>query len=393
VPDQMTRRETLRAGLTAASVLALLPDWATPALAQDEVDVPFTDLPANFNPSANPNAPTRTLDIRKIDGPFTPKDQFFALQHMNRPEINPDTYRLKLTGLVNKATEFSLADLKGMRSTEMAAGYECSGNSPRSVEGLSSCGLFKGVRLRDVLKQVGVNAKAREVVFFGTDRGPFDVVFRQQTFKVEQQFGRSITLENAEKPEPMLAYALNGDPLTLAQGFPLRLLMPGWYGVCNVKWLAEVHLQEDRFLGNYQARWYRSVVGVGGTGEDADPGTQWVENEITRMRLKSVIARVRKKGGAHEILGFVLNDGTPLKSVEVQIDNGQWQKATLASTNTQYSWKLFTCRWEGATPGEHTLVSRVTDAEGAVQPTAAELKRKKTFLQDNSQFPRKVMIA
>jgi DMSO/TMAO reductase YedYZ molybdopterin-dependent catalytic subunit len=389
----MTRRETLRAGLTAASVLALLPDWATPALAQDEVDVPFTDLPANFNPSANPNAPTRTLDIRKIDGPFTPKDQFFALQHMNRPEINPDTYRLKLTGLVNKATEFSLADLKGMRSTEVAAGYECSGNSPRSVEGLSSCGLFKGVRLRDVLKQVGVNAKAREVVFFGTDRGPFDVVFRQQTFKVEQQFGRSITLENAEKPEPLLAYSLNGDPLTLAQGFPVRLLMPGWYGVCNVKWLAEVHLQEDRFLGNYQARWYRSVVGVGGTGEDADPGTQWVENEITRMRLKSVIARVRKKGGAHEILGFVLNDGTPLKSVEVQIDNGQWQKATLASTNTQYSWKLFTCRWEGATPGEHTLVSRVTDAEGTIQPTAAELKRKKTFLQDNSQFPRKVMIA
>jgi len=79
--------------------------------------------------------------------------------------------------------------------------------------------------------------------------------------------------------------------------------------------------------------------------------------------------------------------------VEVQIDNGPWQKATLASTNTQYSWKLFTYRWEGATPGEHTLVSRVTDAEGMVQPTAAELKRKKTFLQDNSQFPRKVMIS
>ncbi|HYL35669.1 MAG TPA: molybdopterin-dependent oxidoreductase [Bryobacteraceae bacterium] len=391
--EQMTRRETLRKGLAAASVLALLPDWATPALAQDEVEAPFTDLPPNFNPGANPNAPTRMLDIRKIDGPYTSKDQFFALQHMNRPEINGDTYKLKLTGLVNKAAEFSLADLKGMHSTEVAAGYECSGNSPRSVEGLCSCGLFKGVRLRDVLKQAGVNSKAREVVFFGTDRGPIDVVFRQQTFKVEQQFARSVTLENAMKPEPLLAYALNGDPLTLAQGYPLRLIMPGWYGVCNVKWLAEVHVQEDRFLGNYQARWYRSVVGVGGTGEDNDPGTQWVENEITRIHLKSVIARVRKKGGAHEILGFVLNDGTPLKSVEVQIDNGAWQKATLASTNTQFSWKLFTYRWEGATPGEHTLVSRVTDADGMVQPTAAELKRKKTFLQDNSQYPRKVRIS
>jgi DMSO/TMAO reductase YedYZ molybdopterin-dependent catalytic subunit len=391
MPEHMTRRETLRTGLAAAGALAFLPDWATPALAQNEVDVPFTDIPATFNPN-NPNAPFRIIDIRKIDGPFTPKEQFFAVQHMNRPEIDAAAYRLKFTGLVNKDTEFTLADLRGMRSTEVAAGYECSGNSPRVIQGMSSCGRFTGVPLRDVLKRVGVHPKAREVVFFGTDRGPQDVVFRQDTYKVEQQFGRSVTLENATKPQPLLAYALNGEPLTREQGFPVRLIMPGWYGVANVKWLAEVHLQEDRYLGNYQARWYRSVVGVGGTGEDNDPGTQWVETEVTRLHLKSVIARVRKKNGAHEVLGFVLNDGTPLKSVEVQIDNGPWQKAALASTNTQYSWKLFTYRWEGATPGEHTLVSRVTDAEGMVQPTAAELKRKKTFLQDNSQFPRKVMI-
>jgi DMSO/TMAO reductase YedYZ molybdopterin-dependent catalytic subunit len=162
-----------------------------------------------------------------------------------------------------------------------------------------------------------------------------------------------------------------------SQGFPVRLLMPGWYGVCNVKWLSEVHLQEDRYLGNYQARWYRSVLGVGGTGADNDPGTKWVETEIPRMHIKPVIARVRRKNGAHEIQGFVLNDGTPLKSVEVQIDNGPWQKATLASTNTQYSWKLFTYRWEGATAGAHTLVSRATDAAGNMQPTSEELKRKK----------------
>jgi DMSO/TMAO reductase YedYZ molybdopterin-dependent catalytic subunit len=386
--EQMTRRETFRRGLAATSVLALLPDWAMPALAQDEVDVPFTDIPKNFNPGANPNAPTRVLDIRKIDGPFTPKDQFYALQHMNRPEIDPATYRLKLTGLVNKTVELSLDDLKGMHASEVAAGYECSGNSPRSVQGLSSCGMFKGVKLSDVLKHVGVNNKAREVVFFGADRGPQDVVF-----KVDQQFGRSITLENAMKPQPLLAYSLNGDPLTLAQGKPLRLIMPGWYGVSNVKWLAEIHLQEDRYLGNYQARWYRSVVGEGGNGEDTDPGTQWVETEITKQHLKSVIARVRKKGGSYDVFGFVLNDGTPLKSVEVKIDDGPWQKASLASTNTQYSWKLFNCRWDGATPGEHTLVSRVTDAEGRVQPTLEELKRKKTFLEDNSQFPRKVMIS
>lgn len=385
----ITRRDSLKRGLTAAGFLALAPDWS---FADDEQDVPFTDVPSTFR-TVSSNGMTRMLDLRKIDGPFTSKDQFFALQHMNRPQIDPAAYRLKFTGLVNNASEFTLADIRAMHPTDLVAGYECSGNSPRSLEALCSCGRFTGVRLSDVLKKVGLNSKAREVVFFGTDRGPQDVVFRQQTFKVQQQFGRSITLENAMKPDPLLAYALNGEPLTLEQGFPVRLIMPGWYGVANVKWLSEIHLQEDRYLGNYQARWYRSVVGVGGTGEDADPGTQWVETEITRMHLKSVIARVRKKSGALEITGFVLNDGTPLRSVEVQIDNGPWQKASLASTNTKYSWKLFSYRWENASPGEHTIVSRVTDAEGNVQPTAEELKRKKTFLQDNSQFPRKVMIA
>ena len=353
--EQLTRRETLRRGLAATSLLAFVPEWATPALAEGETDVPFTDIPKNFNPN-NPTAPTRMLDIRKIDGPFTPKDQFFAINHFNRPEIDGAAYRLKFSGMVNKPSEFSLADLRAMKATELPAGYECSGNSARSMQGLSSCGKFTGVRLSTMLKHVGINPKAREVVFFGTDRGAQEVVFRQQTFKLEQQFGRSITLEHAMKPEPMLAYSLNGDALTKEQGFPVRLIMPGWYGVSNVKWLAEVHLQEERFLGNYQARWYRTLRGVGGKGEENDPATQWVENEITHMQLKSVIARVRKTAGAHQVLGFVLNDGTPLRSVEVQVDNGPWQKATFDAGNTKYSWKLFTYRWEGATAGEHTLV-------------------------------------
>ncbi len=391
IMDRVSRRDTLR-GLAAGSFLALLQDSAVPALAQGETDVPFTDIPKTFNPN-NPSAPTRVLDIRKIDGLLTPKDQFFAINHFNRPEINGDAHRVKFTGMVAKETEFSVADLRAMKSAEVVNGYECSGNSARSMEGLSSCGKFTGVRLSTLLKHVGVHSKAREVVFFGADRGAQEVIFRTQTFKLEQQFGRSVTLENAMKPEPLVAYALNGDPLTREQGFPVRLIMPGWYGVANVKWLAEVHLQEDRYLGNYQARWYRTLRAIGGTGEENDPQTQFVETEVTRMHLKSVIARVRKTGNGHQVLGFVLNDGSPVKSVEVQIDGWSWQKATLDSSNSQYSWKLFTYKWEGATAGEHTLVSRATDANGTVQPAAAELSRKKTFLEDNGQFPRKVMIA
>src|SRR6516165_454597 len=95
--EQVTRRETLRRGLAATSLLALVSDWATPSLAQGDTEVPFTDIPATFNPN-NPNATTRILDIRKIDGPLTPKEQFVAVQHFNRPEIDPATYRLKFTG-------------------------------------------------------------------------------------------------------------------------------------------------------------------------------------------------------------------------------------------------------------------------------------------------------
>jgi DMSO/TMAO reductase YedYZ molybdopterin-dependent catalytic subunit len=383
----LSRRDTLKlAGLLA------LADSTLPVLAQGETDVPFSDYPPTFN-AGGTGVPRRTFDIRTIDGFTVPRDKFFVLQHFNQPQIDPDTYRLKLSGMVNKSLDLSLADLRKMRSTDLVAGYECSGNSPRSFQSLASCGRFTGVALRDVLKLAGVGAKAREVVFLGTDRGEGDVVFRQQTFKLNQQFGRSITLENALKPEPLLAWALNGEPLTLPQGAPLRLIVPGWYGVANVKWLSEIHLQEDRYVGNYQTRWYRSVVGVGGTGEDADLGTQWMETEITRMHLKSAIARVRKMGNTHQILGFVLNDGTPLKSVEVKIDDGPWQKATLDPSNTRYSWKLFTFKWEGATPGPHTMISRATDAEGNVQPSADELKRKKTFLEDNSQFLRKITIS
>jgi DMSO/TMAO reductase YedYZ molybdopterin-dependent catalytic subunit len=388
----ITRRETLKRGLAATSLLAMWPRWGLPALAEDAVDVRFTDIPANFA-TVNPTTNSRLLDIRTIDGPFTPADQYFAVQHFDRPEIDAATYRLKLTGLVKKPAEFSLDDLRGMHSTEMAVAYECSGNTAHSMQGLVSCGRFTGVPLHRLLKHVGVDPKAREVVFFGADHGPLEVVFRKQTFNLDQQYGRSITLENALKPEPLVAFELNGQPLRREQGFPVRLIMPGWYGMANVKWLTEIHLQEDRYLGNFQARWYRSLVGVGGTGAENDPGTKWVETEITRMHLKSVIARVRKTGGAYEILGYALNDGTPMKSVEIQIDGGPWQRATFAFTNTKYSWKLFTYRWDGAKPGEHTLISRATDAEGNVQPVAADLERKKTFLQDNAQFPRKVMVA
>jgi DMSO/TMAO reductase YedYZ molybdopterin-dependent catalytic subunit len=381
-----TRRDILKGTLALAGLSVVgVPDWILPALAQNETEVPFTDLPEKIVLAPTPDR--RIIDIRTISGPFTPKEQFFTTQHYGHPEVDPAAFRLKLSGLVERPKALSLDELRKMGGKELIAGFECSGNRP-PLQGLSSNGRWTGVPLRTVLEQAGLKPQARELVFFGADRGEEEVEFRTQKYKVEQQYGRSLPRDIALSPEPFLAYALNGEPLTRHQGSPLRLIVPGWYGAPNVKWLSDIHAQEDQYLGKFQARWYRTLK-----GEMVDGEMKWTETAITRMQLKSFIARVTFDGTRHKIMGVVLNDGTPLKSVEVKVDEGPWQPAVLdPATNAKYSWKLFTYAWNGATPGAHTLISRVTDRTGAVQPTAEELETKKTFLEDNSQHPRKVMI-
>lgn len=383
------RREMLRDTLTVAGLGVALPwtvpDWVLPALAQGEILMPFADMPPALPTPATPDR--RTFDVRTINGPFTPRDQFFTIQHFGHPQVDPAAFRLKITGLVERPKSLSVDDLRRIGNTELVAGFECSGNR-RPLQGLCSNGRWTGVPLRAVLNQAGVTAQAREVVFFGADHGEEEVEFRAQKFTVDQQFGRSLSREMALSGEPFLAWGLNGEPLSRHQGAPLRLVVPGWYGVANVKWLAHIHVQQEPYLGKYQTRWYRSL-----RGELIDGELKWTERPISRLQLKSFIARVTRAGSRHKVLGVILNDGTPLKSVEVRVDEGPWLPATLDGTNSKYSWKLFTYDWQGATAGEHTIVSRVTDAAGRVQPTEKDLEHKKTFLEDNSQHPRKVTIS
>ncbi|MBS1817359.1 MAG: molybdopterin-dependent oxidoreductase [Acidobacteria bacterium] len=385
-----SRRDILKTlGLAGIGLsVANLPGFTLPALAQGETVVPFSDFPANFNP--NPNATTRNYDIRKIDGPYTPPDQFFTTQHYGHPTVDAASWRLKVSGMVTSPLSLSLDDLKKMGNRELIAGFECSGNSPRLVQGFAGNGKWTGIPLRLVLDQAGVSRDAREFVFFGADKGQEEIEWRTQKFTVEQQFGRSLTREQALSGEPFLAWALNGQPLTVHQGSPLRLLVPGWYGVANVKWLSNIHVQAEPYMGKFQTRWYRTLreENIGGVVMPKETG-------VSKMRLKSVIARVTTSGNKnYKVTGFVLNDGTPIRSVEVQVDGGAWQKATLSpDTSATYGWKLFTFDWNTPAAGEHTLVSRVTDTNGVVQPTAADLANKKTFLEDNGQFPRKITIA
>jgi DMSO/TMAO reductase YedYZ molybdopterin-dependent catalytic subunit len=387
-PHASSRRTVLKQlGMVGVGLsIADLPGWVLPALAQGETQVPFTDIPDNVRWDVPPDR--RTFDLRTIDGPYTPKDKFFTTQHYGHPDVDPATYKLKVTGLVKQTKSFSLDDLKRMGGKELIAGFECSGNRG-PLSGLSGNAKWTGLPLKTVLDAAGVEPAAREFVFFGADHGTEEIEWRTQKFTLEQNFGRSLPRDKALGPELFLAYSLNGEPLTKHQGAPLRLLVPGYYGVCNVKWLNHIHLQEEQYLGRFQARWYRTL-----RGETIDGELMWKESAVMQMNLKSFIARVTQAGTQYKVLGVVLNDGSPIKSVEVKVDDGPWQAATLdpATAKEKYSWKLFTYNWNGATPGEHTLVSRVTDTAGHVQPTAKDLENKKSFLEENSQVPRKVKI-
>src|SRR5262245_19866234 len=207
-----SRRDILKGGMALAGLSMFgLPEWVLPALAQGETLVPFTDLPDNV--VTNPAADRRILDIRKIEGPLTPKDQFFTTQHYGHPVVDAATFRLKVTGMVDRPKTFSLDELKKMASTDLVAGFECSGNR-RPLQGLSGNGRWTGVPLKAVLDSVGVKAAAREFVFFGADHGEEEIEWRTQKFTLDQQFGRSLTREKAMSPELLLAHSLNGEPLT-----------------------------------------------------------------------------------------------------------------------------------------------------------------------------------
>lgn len=380
-----TRRRSLQAtGLFGMAALGGMPFWSRLAMGADEELVPFTDMPEGFvAPPVAPGA-IHYLDTRGISSFYTPNDDFYIIQHYNQPEVAEADFRLKITGLVERELTLSLADIKALPKVEIDAGFECGGNGERLFQGLIGNAKWGGASLKAVLEHVGIKPEGIEVVFYGNDKGMETV--RDLSF--EQAFGRSMHISDALGTDAILAYEMNGEALPLYHGAPLRLVVPGWYGVANVKWLGQIHVQDRRYMGRFMARDYVTLSKVDIGGEE-----RWEERSVTKIRLKSSIVRVTRSGGRHTVMGFVLNDGTALESVEISIDGGAWQRAEIDPQSTQYSWKLFTYEWNNATPGEHTLVSRVTDVNGQVQATPEDMPEKPTRWENYAQFPRKVMIS
>jgi DMSO/TMAO reductase YedYZ molybdopterin-dependent catalytic subunit len=370
------------AALAGLSVVRLAgPTHAFPAQPGAAV-IPWLDQPA---PNPVPQAVRRQLEWERLDSYLTPPDQFFVITHFNLPVLNERDWRLDLSGLVARPRTFTLADLKARPRQEVAFTLECSGNTglPFFIGGVGNA-RWAGTPLAPILEEAGVQSAGIEVVFWGADAG--EQTWREMT--ITEQFARSMSLADALHPENLLAYEMNGAPLPPEHGFPVRLIAPGWYGVANVKWLTRIEVRDARYQGHFMARDYVTI-----REEQRDGQTVWTFTSVTHDRLKSAPARVTHQGGRYQVMGVAW--GAPIAGVEVRIDAGPWQPATLTEgRGEEFAWTFWTFDWGTPSPGEHTVTSRATDVDGNVQPAPddALLAAKRTFWESNGHITRRVRI-
>jgi DMSO/TMAO reductase YedYZ molybdopterin-dependent catalytic subunit len=302
----------------------------------------------------------------------TPLGLHYLLIHYDIPVVDPDAWRLRVGGRVERELSLSLGDLRERPAVTRPVTMECAGNGRARFEPhvvsqpwvLEAVGTaeWTGVPVRELLDEAGVAGGALEVLFTGLDRGVEG--------GVEQAYQRSLPLDEA-LDGPLLAYAVNGVPLPPQHGFPLRLLVPGWYGMTSVKWLASVDVLDEPFAG------YQQAVGYRMRAREEDPGTP-----VTRIMPRSLMVppgipdfmtrRRHLQAGRCTLEGRAWSGWAQIEAVEVSVDGGAtWAAAELGEAPPEGAWRGWTFTWD-ARPGEHELCSRARDGAGNEQPVAAD---------------------
>jgi DMSO/TMAO reductase YedYZ molybdopterin-dependent catalytic subunit len=351
--------------------------------------IPWADQPPPVPPPAQAVIKALT-PWESLDSWITPNDKFFGIGHYEWPTIDPATWRLDVVGQVDAPKGYTLNDLKARPRKEVAFTLECSGDNglPFFTSAIGNA-KWAGASLADILDAAKIKSGAKEVVFFGADRG--DEVLRSGTpfeLKITEHFARSMSIEDAMSPTNMLCYEMNGEPLPAAHGAPVRLIAPGWFGIANVKWLRRIEVRDTRFMGRFMARDYVTV-----REESRDGETVVEQTSVGRVLLKSAPARVTHTDGGYRIAGMAWGP-TPIAAVEVKIDDDPWMNATLAEAdNSPFAWRFWHFDW-AATPGEHSITSRAFDHAFNVQPAMDDpiIANKKTYWESNGQITRKVRI-
>ena len=313
----------------------------------------------------------RGMPLEALRYPITPTGLHYLLVHYDVPEVDAAAWRLRLGGLVARPLSLSLDDLRRRPAHTLAVTMECAGNgrgqmSPRRIShpwmgDAIGTAEWTGTPLRGLLDDAGLRPEALELVFSGLDRG---IEGRQV-----QTYQRSLSLDDASRPEVLLAYAMNGEPLPPQHGFPLRLVVPGWYGMTSVKWLDQIEAVSEPFQGFQMAHAYRYAQSADWVGEPVNlmrvralmtpPG---IPDFMTRTRLVPA-GRVTLRGAAWAGRAAVTR-------VEVSADGGAtWAAAEVGEPLSPFAWADWSFEWD-ARPGPATLCVRATDAAGNTQPMA-----------------------
>ena len=311
----------------------------------------------------------RGMPLEGLRYPITPTGMHYLLVHFDIPEVDAEKWRLEVGGLVSTPVSLTLDDIKRRPARSIAVTMECAGNgrallNPRAIsqpwllEAVATAE-WTGAPLRPLLEEAGIGDQAAEVLFTGLDRGV-------QGEEV-QYYQRSLSVEEASREEVLLAYEMNGEPLQPQHGYPLRLIVPGWYGMASVKWLDRIDAIEEPFQGYQMARTYRYVQNPDDAGEPTTlirvralmipPG---IPDFVTRNRLVDA--------GYVTLKGRAWAGRLGVSRVEVSVDGGSgWSDAQLTEQTAPYTWRGWSYGWE-ADPGRHTLCVRATDSEGNRQP-------------------------
>jgi len=373
---------------TLASVgvtLAELKAFGAPVslLTQDEV-VPFTDVPENFTTVNAQNKRVSGLDLRALSAYLTPEENFFVVAHYPVPTIDAATWKLEIRGRVGNPRSYTLDELKKRGRAQRECTFECGGNRGAAIMNrMVGNARWTGTALWPIIQEAKPLSDALEVICWGADEGEEEI--RKEKYR--QNFARSITLADLAKTEAILAWEMNGEPLTANHGFPVRVVVPGYYGVQNVKWMNALEVSPDRFMGRFQARDYVTIM-----GRQHGDKTEWVETSVTKIRTKSMIARVNKgANGRLTVFGVAMTDGTPLKTVEVQINEGAWVAARLDTPPNPYAWTWFRAELPAPAAGAHSVASKATDALGRSQPPNLDLK--KTNWENNAIWRRTIQVS
>jgi DMSO/TMAO reductase YedYZ molybdopterin-dependent catalytic subunit len=308
-----------------------------------------------------------------IGGVVMPTARFYVRNHFPMPSLDPAAFRLKVGGLVERRLSLGIDDLEDMRSQTRIVTLECAGNGrslfvpPIAGErwdlGAVSTAEWTGVPLMEVLHRAGLQAGAREVVFRGADRGK--VEGRLEPIRFE----RSLKLEQLREAQPLLAYAMNGEPLPKPHGYPLRLVVPGWYAVASVKWLTEIELVDHPFMGYFQQDKYRYEW-------EREGGV--VREPVELQRVRALI--VKPAPGQEVRCGDVAIRGVAWSGtgtiVRVEIDAGDgWIEAHLCGKANRHCWQRWELISKFETPMPVTLRARATDSAGCTQPARTQWNR------------------